>query len=355
MARTRSDLTAAVLSRLGDTQEAIWTSDEIDGYLQDGLSELCRAAKPIIDTVYLENRHEPFVCTYQDELDLLATMPGFAVGRISRITYEDERALLTANQQVTTPRACPITCPPESELYADITPGALLPAVGDVDGSVIEIDRSLYDSRVIASLTTRDARNIDSRYETHAGEPYGVVWQGDGPRTVRKVKRPSMEADVVDVDGAFGLLRDGDDVATTDDDVTGTWGIARQIPGHHPMGSFSFGTPRRVYLDGKNIRLEVVRQAAPLDAPQDLIELPDRYADYLRDYAMGEALARPGAGHQPQLAQHYQARWATRIERVKARMRRVSTQRISQLGGSQLPRTRPPSPRLPWPYAAMRM
>lgn len=353
MARSRSELTAAVLSRLGDTQQAIWTAEEIDGYLQDGLSELCRAAKPIIDTVYLENRHEPFVCTYQDELDLLETMPGFAVGRVSRITYEDERALLTANQQVTTPRPCPITCPPESELYADITPGALLPAVGDVDGSVIEIDRSLYDSRVIASFTQRDARNIDSRYETNAGEPYGVVWQGDGPRTVRKIKRPAAEADVVDVDGAFGILRDAGSLGTSTDVTTGTWGIPRRIPGHHPMGAFSLGTPRRVYLDGKNVRLEVSRQAVPLDDDDDIVELPDRYADYLRDYAMGEALARPGAGHQPQLAQHYQARWATRIERVKARMRRVFSQRVSQLGGSRMPRTRPPSPRMPWPYPAV--
>jgi hypothetical protein len=351
MPRIRTDLANAVLSRLGDTQEAIWSSEEINGYLQDGLSDLCRSAKPIIDRVYPENRFEHFVCTSKADLDLCEVTPGFAAGRISSITCEDERDLLTSALQVSTPRACMITCPPESELLADIS-DALLPAVADVDDDVIAIDRALWDNRVIAAATSRDARELDSRYETNAGEVVAVMWQYDGPRTVRKIRRPAAEADVVDVNGSFGLCRDADDVATTDDDVTGTFGIARQTPGHHPMGSTSFGCPRRFYLDQTNVRLEVVRHAASLDVFDDAVELPDRYADYLRDYAMGEALGRPGVGQQPKLAQHYKMRWTVRLARVVARMQRVSHQRVSQLGGSQMPRNRPPSPRLPWPYPA---
>jgi hypothetical protein len=352
LARTRADLSISVLSRLGDSQEAIWSTEEIDGYLQDGLSDLCRAARPIIDAVYLENRFEHFVCTYQDELAMLEALSGAATGAISRITFEDERDLLTLSEQATWPRARYITSPFESEFFADIAE-AMLPAVSDVDDGVIDIDRALWDARAIYAFTTRDARSMDSRFETHAGEVYGLIWQYDGPRTVRKFMRPSAEADVLDIDGAFGILRDAGTVATSTTSASGTYGIARRIPGHQPLGAFSFGTPRRVYLDGKNVRAEVARQAAPLDVFDDVIELPDRYADYLKDYAMAEALGRPGVGQQPQLAQHYQSRWATRIERVKARMRRVSTQRVSQLGGSAFRRTRPPAPRLPWAYPAV--
>lgn len=352
MAVPRSELADDVLSRLGDEVEQVWSRDEINGYLSEGLKDLSRAARPIFDAVYLENRFEHFVATMQDELDLLEEMSGFAVGPIAKLTCEDERDLLTANQQLTFPRARMITVPCESELLGDISE-ALLPAVGDVDDSIIDIDRALWDGRVIGAVTSREARMLDSRFETNAGEVLGLIWQYDGPRTIRKFKRPSAQADVVDVDGAFGLLRDADDVATSTDDVSGTWGIPRRIPGHHPLGSFSFGTPRRVFLDGKNVRVEVARQAAPLETDTDVIELPDRYALYLRDYAMGEAFARPGPGQSPQLAEHYKTRWAVRLERVKARMRRVSTQRISQLGGSKMPRTRPPSPRMPWPYPAV--
>lgn len=130
------------------------------------------------------------------------------------------------------------------------------------------------------------------------------------------------------------------------------WGLPRRIPSHHPIGcTTSFGVARRPFLDGTNVRVEHRRQGRPMVNLQDVCELPDRYARYLRDYAQAKLLERAGPGQDLKLSQHFLDRWTRGLARIASRLDRVESMRTSILGGDgQSLINRPPRPSLPWPY-----
>ncbi len=135
--------------------------------------------------------------------------------------------------------------------------------------------------------------------------------------------------------------------------TTLAWGISRRIPSHHPMGPSLYGAPRRPYLEGTNVRVEVSRFGQPMAVATDVCELPDRYAVYLRDYAMAQCLGRRGPGQDLKLAAHFLTRWQRDLARVVRRQQTVDTEHLSVMGGDGTPLTqRPPRPARPWAYGS---
>jgi len=112
-----------------------------------------------------------------------------------------------------------------------------------------------------------------------------------------------------------------------------------------------WGIPRRAYRDGKNVRVEHWRTGLPLTEDTSMCELPDRYAFYLRDYALAQCLSRRGPGQDLKLAAHYTDRWNRGLTRLKNRVARMFAQRAGVMG-AQADRLieRPARPKAPWPY-----
>jgi hypothetical protein len=225
-----------------------------------------------------------------------------------------------------------------------------IPATAEVPEAVVQLTRATWDRRGIDLLDPRTMQQVDSRYEVTVGEVYGLMWRKDGVRTIRKVRVPGTQSDSITLDeGNRGAIRDCADLSG--DSASGTWGTPRRIPGHHPIGGGVWGTARRPYLDGHNVRLEVFRLGAPMDTAETPCELPDRYALYLRDFAQGQLLQRNGPGQDRLLAQHFLERWARGLTRIERRRQHVNVEHSVIIGGEDrgLAR-RPPRPSLPWPY-----
>lgn len=142
-----------------------------------------------------------------------------------------------------------------------------------------------------------------------------------------------------------------DTFASPLDPLSGTsrcFGVARIIPGHHPMQR-PWGLPRRVYFDENNTRLEYVRRGHDLSV--EGFELPDWYTTYVRHYALAKALERDGPGQDMKLAQHFTARFSEGVARLKTRTEAAQSFRLRSMGPSKTPnvsRVGPPS--LPWNY-----
>lgn len=347
---TLGQLRAQVASRLGDVEAAIWTGDEIDLHLVDGYQQIANTLGVFWDQAYLENRPAAFSVSQTWELAFLGSAAPFTVG-VANFTYEDERRLLGDERLRLGPAN--YTSPFEftdghlSDAGADTS----IPATADLPKTVTALDRVTWDARGIDAMEARTLSRMDARYELTVGEVYGYIWQKDGIRTLRKVRVPGQPSDNAQIDGAWGLLRNPADLA--DDTVTGTWGVPRRIPGHHPIGPDTFGAPRRPFLDGKNVRVEHFRQGRALDSSASVCELPDRYAVYLRDYAMALCLGRRGPGQDLKLAAHFQQRWDRAIARIQRRLQVVDAERVSVIGGDGRPSvSRPPRPSLPWQYGS---
>jgi hypothetical protein len=109
--------------------------------------------------------------------------------------------------------------------------------------------------------------------------------------------------------------------------------------------------PRRVFRDGKNVRVEHWREGAAVVNAPDEFELPDRYALYLRDYAQARCLGRQGPGQDPKLSAHFDQRWQRGLARMLRRGRVLDAARTGVLGeaGPRLGQG-PPRPRLPWNF-----
>jgi hypothetical protein len=346
---TLAVLRAAVARRLGDLEFRIWTADEIDTYLTQGYRELGTTLPLFFDFLYLENL--PRGCSYTQpwERAFLPDVGGFDFGVGNLTCADDVRALGTERG-----RYGPIshTSPFEATdgFLATLPHWPGIPATADVPTRLTRLDRATWDRRVCDVIEARSLSRLDAQYQTQTGEVEALLWELDGVRTVRKYRRPARQADTVTVTGSWGLLRTPADLSG--DPVVGTWGVCRRLPSHHPLGPERFGLPRRVFLDGKNVRLEHFRLGRPFELGP--CELPTRYANYLWDYAMAAALLRPGPGQDVKLAAHFQERWQRNIARLAKRVRSVDAETITVLGGEAITRSgRPPRPKLPSQYGSV--
>jgi len=420
MAQSLGSLRSAVQRRLGDRVGAVWTSAEIDLYLQEGYEDIAQACRVFWDWVYAENLPRGFSYTQTWESRQLDDAGGWFDYGSANYTASFEGTLLAGTSgpgNHTSPFEATDGC------LSDAGASTAIPGTSVVPESLTELSRGVWDGRGIDALSTRQMRTLDSRYRVTAGEVYGLLWEFDGVRTIRKVRVPAQQAATKTITGSWGILRDPTDLST--DTVTGaveergilgytasweqtylesTWadhgwathtatmesaysvivdeqsaanhtspfegpllshvsaqeyfsrtrGIPRRIAGQHPMGPERFGSPRRPYLDGTNVRLEHWRQGREMTTATDVCELPDRYALYLRDYAQAKCFGRRGPGQDQALSAHFDQRWQRGVSRILARMASVTSQRVSVLGGSGASLgQRPPRPSLPWQYGSV--
>lgn len=340
--QTLATLRVAVARRLNDPSMRVWSADELDRYLDQGYAELAQTGRVFWDWTYAENLPNGFSVTSAWE----EAAASFRYG-IANYTLDDERRL---EDEAHRRGSANHTCPDEATLayLSDCGADVTLAATNDLDATVADVDRALWDETTITALTPRDAVAQDVRYRETQGPVYAYTWRQDGVRAFRKVRVPAAQAATHTISGSFGTVRDHADLSgiSTGD----TWGVLRRVPGEHPIGPHQWGFPRRPYREGTNVRVEHWRTGRPLD-DRDGCELPTPYARYLRDYACAAALSRNGPGHDPKLAAHFTERWSRGLARIERRRRIAVSARVGSfhertvLGGG-----RPPRPSLPWNY-----
>lgn len=347
---TLGELRTQVLARLGDPAGAIWSVAEVDGLLHTACDAIAMQCELFWDWTYLENLPPSFSYTAAFERDYLPEA-GFNTGRAT-FSSEFERRLCpdVDERDMVGPGVCTSPFEATEGFLAAIGGPNDIPATAELPKTVTALSRVTWDARTIDAVDPRPVSLADARYELTPGEVRAYTYQKDGVRTLRKIRVPAAMAAVVTVNGSWGGMRQVTDLST--DAVTGTWGLPRRIPGHHPIGTELFGLPRRPYLEGTNVRVEHFRTGRPLLVPQDVCELPDRYALYLRDYVQAVCLEHAGPGQDVALAQFYRARWTRHLARLTKRVTLVDHEHAAVMGGTDTPLTRrPPVARLPWQYA----
>lgn len=341
MGLTKGALRTTVQRRLGDRPSIVWSSEEIDGYLEDGYAEIAGALHVFWDQVYLENLPRGFSYTHAWERALVRSRSRSLDDGQANYTCADERDRASDRIGPGTH-----TCPGEVALDTSAIPGLV-----DVPTTLTALERVTYDDRAVDAVDGRTLARSDSRYRITEGDVIAYTWQQEGVRALRKIRVPSQQATIVSVTGSFGILRRPTDLSP--DTVTGSWGLPRRIPGQHPLGPEGFGLARRPYRDGLNVRVEHYRAGRSLDTARALCELPDRYAVALQDYAQGQCLAHAGPGQDVTLANLFAQRWARALARLERRLTAVTGERRGVLGGAASHQTRrPPRPSYPWPYPA---
>lgn len=338
---TLTSLCADVLARLGDNDASVWTANEVQTYLRQGYHELALSARAFWDQAYLENQTPGFSCTAAWEVAYL----GFDYG-VANYTLADERHLEDEGHRIGWGNH---TCPAEAfdGWLSDCAAAAVPEALAALPADCLEVERVTWDDGTLTALSPTDVRLNDTRYQNTRGEVLAFVMHKDGLNTLRKIRVPSASADVREVTGTWGSMRDATDFDSTA--TTATWGVPRRVPGEHPLGSQQWGIARRPHQDGKNLRIEYWREGRDLDTPEGS-ELPAHYGLYLRHYAMGRCLARNGPGQDDTLAKYYQARWARDLERIARRRTAHHVARRRVLGErDRMSRTGRRPPRPAWP------
>lgn len=369
MSETLVAIRTATLRRLGDVLGEIWSDDEIDAAVREGYRELALAGRAFVDHTFAENLPAGFTVTAAVDQGEAA----FAYGIVANYTLDDERRLVTPARAALGPANHTSPFEATDGWLDDCGASTAIPATVDLPAPVTEIERGTWDGRTLTALDGRQLAAMDTRYQLTRGEVYGFLWRHDGVRTLRKVRVPARAAACHTINGSVGILRDPSDLSS--DIVTGARengafdplafaanafdddgilrGFPARIPGEHPIGTESFGIPRRPYRDGTNVRLEHWREGRAIDTPADVCELPARYSRYLQDYAQWRALLRPGPGQDLALAGHYQVRWARGLARVQRRQQTVERERVGVFGGTvRQTMNRPPKPQLPWQFGS---
>lgn len=347
---TLADLRREVLTWLGDLDEQVWTGPEVTLHLVNGYQQLATAQRLFWDWIYLENLPRGFNYTQPWERAFVTASGGFDFG-VANYTFDDERRMWGDERLRLGPANYTSPFEATDGHLSHAAASTDIPATADLPKTVASIDRVTWDNRGIDALTTRAMERMDARYEFTRGEVYGFLWQKDGIRTLRKVRVPAAQAATVAIEGAWGLLRSAG--ALNSVTSTGSWGLPRQVPSFHPIGTERFGAPRRPYLDGTNVRVEHHRLGRALSDDRTIAELPCRYTSYLQDYALSQLYARNGPGQDPKLAKHFADRWTRDLQRIANRIDRMGKNRTPILGGDgRSLTTRPPRPQLPWAYGS---
>jgi len=340
MAQTLADLRTRVRRRLNDPDGAVWPDAEINDLLRQSYQDLAHAAHVFWDERYADNLPRGLSYTADFERAYL----DFDFGRAS-YTYAVEMRQFTPEYLASGPGS--YTSP--FEAINGYLVGAPIPATSELPETVVAVDRVLWDSMSVTAVTPRDLERKDTRYQQTTGEVYAYMWQQDGVRTFRKVRVPAAQAGYTLTTGSWGALRSPADVSH--DAASGTFGCARRIPGHHPIGPDMFGLPRRVSVDSKNVRIEHWREGRALTEATVESELPDFMNRVLEFDTIASCYARPGPGQDVTLAAMYQRRSMQMTARIQRRIARLKQARAGVLGGGDSRRGQaPPRPRMPWQY-----
>lgn len=335
---TRVALRVSVRRQLNDANGVLWTGTEVDNYLTEGYRDLARTALVFWDAVYAESRPAGFSFSHPWEARYVRFNYGCA-----NFTYDWERDYIESSD---------LLGPADHTSPADDTGNSDAPsapaATKKLPDTIVDIDRVLGNQQTLTAESHRTAERWDPRYEVSGGRVRAYTWQKDGLFTLRKVPKPSTVSSRHTVTTTWGLLRTVTDL--TDETVSGTWGIARRIPDQVAYGTSPWGLVRRVYHETENVRVEHWRDGRAVTGDVDVYELPDRYTEGVREFALMRCYARPGEGQDLPLAQHYEQRHARTRERLIKR-RSWMTRRVRRgFGSVDTTRRTPPLPRLPWNF-----
>lgn len=338
-----SDIVERVLHRLGDSDQKIWTYDEVLGYVERGGREMATETRVVWDTAYLECLPPGFSVTAEWEV----SYADFDYGVASYTAEDDALYVETVDLELDDINRGNHTSPSDLHFLEDIAASTAQNGVYDLPERLVDIDRAVYDESVIVGTTHHRMHLDDHRYQFTAGEVIAFTVEDEGYQRLRMIRVPAVMATIYTYDGSWGIARDVED--TTGDDISGTWGIPRRVAGHHAFGdTVGFGLPRRFYQDDDNFKLEYWRQPR-VEARES--ELPERYWLYLADYAQWQALFRNGPGQNYKLGQLYKDRWVRGLARITSRRDRRSIRKVRRMGGEVgYTRNGPPRPRLPWQY-----
>lgn len=335
---TLATLRHRVLDRLGDLPEQVWTAAEVERYVRESYRLLAQTLPIFFDISYLDNL--PATFSHTARWEVVGGYGTFRLG-VANYTCADEARVLTEPKRV---GPATVTCPTDGSMASTVS----IPATRPVPADLTALDRATWDSRTLDADLPRHVRQLDSRYTLTRGQPLSLLMQHDGVQTARQWPAPAALAATVTTAGSWGLLRTPADLSA--DTVTGSWGIARRVPGQHPMGPEAFGAPRQPHLDGTNTRIEFFRHGRALAHADSVCELPDRYARYLCDYAQARALERAGPGQDLTLAAHFDDRWQRNVARLRRRVITVTKERTGVFGGTAARGGAVRYPRLPANY-----
>jgi len=235
LAKTRSDIRSDVLTHLGDTANTIWSAAEINQYVQEGYDDLVRRSQALW-----------------------------------KRSVDDATAQAAVDDTAST-------------------------ATATLPTDLLEIDRVTWDDEAIPPLRAEQLELIDPSYLTQEGDVFGWIWEGDGIRTIRKIRVPSATA-------------------------------------------------------ANKFVVEYFRRGTALSTDAVNLEVADLYAKYVRWFAMWKALEREGDGQDYDLADHYRTRYLVGVERIKRRSLAARRRRMGIFGERSERRDGPPRPRLPWAY-----
>jgi len=232
MAKTLGFLRGSVLSRLSDEAQTFWTAAEVDRLLIQAYQELVRATRILWDIRYAENLPAGFSYTaLWERAFVVAASRGFDYG-VANFTIDDERRLLTeAGRLGPANHTSPFEA--TASWLADARARTTIAATATFPLTVIALDRSTWDDRVIGILRQVEAARLDSQYLTTEGEVEALIVKTEGLHTIRKVRVPSSKADTYAIEGSWGVLRLPTDI--TDAAVSGSWGVPQRIPTLHPI------------------------------------------------------------------------------------------------------------------------
>lgn len=185
-------------------------------------------------------------------------------------------------------------------LWKKDTPAGLVPVASTgtytLPTDLLQIERLTWKRIKLDPVTPEEAQQIAGPlYRSTTGDIWGYIVHGDGVGTIRYVRVPSAAG------------------ASTD------------------------------------IAIEYQRRGATLSADGTAIEIPDRYAKYIRWFAYWKAYERDGQGQDLELSEHYRERYQVAVARVNRRKQLANSARTYRYGGGQSKETNP-RPRMPWNY-----
>lgn len=217
--------------------------------------------------------------------------------------------------------------------------------LNDLPGNFYKMDRATWDNQRIEPLTSRELEG-DPGYHSTAGPTVAYAMDKDGLMKIRRYPATAGTGSY-EVTGTWGIPRDlGDIDAST---PTGTWGTLRNLSGTMPEGD-AWGIARDLGAAAGNLKIEYFRRGISLSGDDSAFELPDVYVKYVRHFAMWKTLERDGPGQDTQMAEHYRLRWLAGVNRLLRRKRVILSNRTGRFGGEPLRAAKPPRPQLPWRY-----
>lgn len=393
------DLRDEVLRRLGDTEATVasarvWTSDEVEGYIGDGIRELGIKGQVTWDMRYLEDR--PRVGDHHFTWEEEFYTAGQAMFADYAYHFEWEKDYYTG----------PPTTGPAYLQYPDerdsFDVSGEIPAAEPLPSDLYSVDRVTWDGRKIEAMNTRQLKSKENLFETVKGFVFGYLQDRDGLGFIRKFRKPSAIGEYYQVVGVWGSIKgastqndaalatitaqmtiDGWGVVTAtvyaplcafgefspansqngidnfvaqdaitsvsefgDDTVVsrGGFGGLKRLPGYFPANG-PWGTARRISQDTGNMRVEYWRRAeVPSDASQPIRELDGYMLRYVRHYALYRAYNKRGVGQDLRLAGHYKGRYDAGVARVKARAQSASAAKLRRMGGPGMRSVLPAKP-----------